>query len=197
VRQAARPHPGDRHGQAHLARRIARTRGGHGAGHRIHVPRGGSLTRLASRGDTSRLQGFGNVGSWAARIFCQLGCKLVGASDVDGAIQSPTGIDPEALLAHIRQGGKLPEYSGSGVEAITAQQLMQLDCEVLVPAALGGTIHAENADSIRARLIIEGANSPTTPTADEILNDRGTFVVATCSPTPAASSSPTRVGAES
>jgi glutamate dehydrogenase (NAD(P)+) len=123
------------------------------------------------------VQGFGNVGSWAARIFCQLGCKLVGASDVSGAIQSPTGIDPEALLVHIRAGGKLPEYSGPGVEAITAEQLMQLDCEVLVPAALGGTIHAENADSIRARLIIEGANSPTTPSADEILNDKGTFVV--------------------
>jgi glutamate dehydrogenase (NAD(P)+) len=123
------------------------------------------------------VQGFGNVGSWAARIFCQLGCKLVGASDVDGAIQSPRGIDPEALLVHIRAGGKLPEYSGPGVEAITAEQLMQLDCEVLVPAALGGTIHAENADSIRARLIIEGANSPTTPSADEILNDKGTFVV--------------------
>jgi glutamate dehydrogenase (NAD(P)+) len=123
------------------------------------------------------VQGFGNVGSWAARIFCQLGCKLVGASDVHGAIQSPTGLDPEALIAHIREGGKLPEYSGPGVEAITAEQLMQLDCEVLIPAALGGTIHAENADSIRARLIIEGANSPTTPTADEILNDKGTFVV--------------------
>jgi glutamate dehydrogenase (NAD(P)+) len=123
------------------------------------------------------VQGFGNVGSWAARIFCQLGCKLVGASDVHGAIQSQTGIDPEALIAHIREGGKLPEYPGPGVEAITAEQLMQLDCEVLVPAALGGTIHAENADSIRARLIIEGANSPTTPAADKILNDKGTFVV--------------------
>lgn len=123
------------------------------------------------------VQGFGNVGSWAARLFCQLGCKIVGASDVHGAIRSPTGIDPEALLAHIRQGGKLPEYSGPGVEAITPDQLMQLDCQVLVPAALGGTIHAENADSIRARLIIEGANSPTTPSADEILNDKGRFVV--------------------
>jgi glutamate dehydrogenase (NAD(P)+) len=134
---------------------------------------------LGLRPDGTRVvvQGFGNVGSWAARIFCQLGCKLVGASDVDGAIGSQTGIDADALLAHIRQGGKLPEYSGPGVEVITAEQLMQLDCEVLIPAALGGTIHAENADTIRARLIIEGANSPTTPTADEILNDKGTFVV--------------------
>jgi glutamate dehydrogenase (NAD(P)+) len=123
------------------------------------------------------VQGFGNVGSWAARIICQLGCKLVGASDVSGAIGSPRGIDPEALLAHIRGGGKLPEYVGEGVEAITPEQLMQLDCDVFIPAALGGTIHAGNADSIRAALIIEGANSPTTPAADEILNDKGTFVV--------------------
>jgi glutamate dehydrogenase (NAD(P)+) len=123
------------------------------------------------------VQGYGNVGSWAARIFGQLGSKLVGASDVHGAIHSPAGIDPEQLSAHIRAGGELPQFSGPGVEAISAEELMRLDCDVLVPAALGGTIHAENADAIRARVIIEGANSPTTPAADEILNDKGTFVV--------------------
>jgi glutamate dehydrogenase (NAD(P)+) len=123
------------------------------------------------------VQGFGKVGSWAAHIFCQLGCKLVGVSDLSGAIHSPAGIDPEALVAHLRAGGKLSAYSAPGVEPITPEQLLALDCEVLVPAALGGTIHAENADTIRARLIIEGANSPTTPTADQILNDKGTFVV--------------------
>jgi glutamate dehydrogenase (NAD(P)+) len=123
------------------------------------------------------VQGFGNVGSWAARIACQLGCKLVGASDVSGAIRSDAGIDAEALSAHVRAGGRLVEYAGTGVEVITAEELMALDCDVLIPAALGGTIHAHNADAIRARLIIEGANSPTTPAADEILNDKGTFVV--------------------
>jgi glutamate dehydrogenase (NAD(P)+) len=123
------------------------------------------------------VQGFGNVGSWAARIFCQLGCKLVGVSDASGAIHAPSGIDPEQLLDHMRAGGRLSEYSALGVERITPEQLLALDCEVLVPAALGGTIHAENADTIRARLIIEGANSPTTPAADEILNEKGTFVV--------------------
>jgi glutamate dehydrogenase (NAD(P)+) len=123
------------------------------------------------------VQGFGNVGSWAARIACQLGCKLVGASDVNGAIQSQVGIDPDALTAHVRAGGKLPEFTGPGVEVITAHELIALDCDVLIPAALGGTIHAGNADAIRARLVIEGANSPTTPAADEILNDKGTFVV--------------------
>jgi glutamate dehydrogenase (NAD(P)+) len=123
------------------------------------------------------VQGFGNVGSWAARIFCELGCKLVGVGDVSGAISSTSGIDPEALLAHIRAGGKLSAYAGPGVEAIAANELLALDCEVLVPAALGGTIHAANAEQIRTRMIIEGANSPTTPAADEILHDKGIFVV--------------------
>jgi glutamate dehydrogenase (NAD(P)+) len=129
--------------------------------------------------DETRLvvQGFGNVGSWAARIACELGCKLVGVCDVDGAIQSQAGIDPQALSSHLRDGGRLPEYPGPGVEAITPEELLALDCEVLIPAALGGMIHAENADSIRARLIIEGANSPTTPSADEILSDKGIQVV--------------------
>jgi glutamate dehydrogenase (NAD(P)+) len=123
------------------------------------------------------VQGFGNVGSWVARIACELGCQLVGASDVSGAIASQAGIDPGALLAHIGAGGKLSEYPGTGVEAITPDELLALDCEVLIPAALGGTIHAGNADSIRARLIIEGANSPTTPTADEILGEKGIAIV--------------------
>jgi glutamate dehydrogenase (NAD(P)+) len=134
---------------------------------------------LGLRPDDTRVvvQGFGNVGSWAARIICQLGCKLIGASDVNGAIHSEAGIDPELLVAHIREGGKLPEFSGPGVETIAPEQLMALDCEVLIPAALGGAIHAQNADSVQARVVIEGANSPTTPTADDILEENGVFVI--------------------
>ena len=123
------------------------------------------------------IQGFGNVGSWAARLFHQLGCRIVGVSDVNGAIASEAGIEPHMLLAHIREGGKLPEYAHAVVDAITPEELIALDCDVFVPAALGGTIHAGNADAIAARLIIEGANSPTTPAADEILIDKGKVVV--------------------
>jgi glutamate dehydrogenase (NAD(P)+) len=123
------------------------------------------------------IQGFGNVGSWAARLICERGCRLVGVGDVNGAIQSDAGIDPNALLAHIRGGGALPEYAGPGVERISSDELTGLDCDVLIPAALGGTIHADNADAIRARLIIEGANGPTTPAGDEILRDKGALVV--------------------
>jgi len=138
--------------------------------------------REAARGlglhpDTTRVavQGFGNVGSWAARIMTQLGCKLVGISNTSGAIHAEEGIDPEAVANHLAEGGTLTEYPQA--EPIAAEQLVALDCEVLIPAALGGTIHAENADSVHARMVIEGANNPTTPTADEILRQRGVLVV--------------------
>jgi glutamate dehydrogenase (NAD(P)+) len=121
------------------------------------------------------VQGFGNVGSWAARLIAQLGCRVLGVSNTTGAIHSGAGIDPEALLRHLAEGGRLGEYPGA--EAITPEELMSLDCEVLIPAALGGTIHAANADTIRARMIIEGANNPTTPGADSILNDNGVLVI--------------------
>lgn len=126
-------------------------------------------------GTRAVIQGFGNVGSWAARIITELGCRLVGVSNTSGAIQSEAGIDPEALVAHLAAGGKLVEYSGADV--ITPDELMSLDCEVLIPAALGGAIHAANGDLIRARVVIEGANNPTTPAADEILRNKGVLVI--------------------
>ena len=127
--------------------------------------------------DTTRfaVQGFGNVGSWAARIMTQLGCTLVGISNTSGAIRAEAGIDPDALAKHLGEGGTLAEYPQA--EPIPGEQLVALDCEVLIPAALGGTIHAANADSVRARIVIEGANNPTTPTADEILRQRGVLVI--------------------
>ena len=138
---------------------------------------------LGLRPDNTRVivQGFGNVGCWAARIITQLGCKLVGVSNTSGAVHSEAGIDPEALVRHLADGGKLVEFAGargaSGAEAVSPEGLMGLDCEVLIPAALGGAIHAGNADAIRARMIIEGANNPTTPRGDEILNDKDVLVI--------------------
>ena len=121
------------------------------------------------------VQGFGNVGSWAARIMADLGAKVVGVSDAFGAIHHEEGIDAHALRAHLDEGGQLSAFPG--VDAISPDELPGLDCEVLVPAALGGMIHAENAHLVRARAVIEGANSPTTPTADEILGDNRVHVV--------------------
>lgn len=123
------------------------------------------------------VQGFGNVGSWAARIMRDLGCTMVGASDSAGAIRSDAGIDPHALHAHVAAGGRIAEFPGTGVEPITADELLEIECEVFFPAALGGMIHQGNADRMKARMVIEGANSPTTPVADEILTDNGTYII--------------------
>jgi glutamate dehydrogenase (NAD(P)+) len=121
------------------------------------------------------VQGYGNVGSWAARILQQLGARMVGASDATGAIQSDAGIDADELVAHIDNGGKLTEFPGA--EVISPDDLLAIECDVLIPAALGGMIHEGNADRINTKMIIEGANSPTTPAADQILNDKDVYVI--------------------
>ena len=123
------------------------------------------------------VQGFGNVGSWVARIIAQLGCTVIGASDAHGAIHAEDGLDAEALQAHVRGGGKLTEFEGEGVEAITPEALIGLECDVFIPAALGGMINADNADTLNTRVLLEGANSPTTPKADAILVDKGVHVI--------------------
>jgi glutamate dehydrogenase (NAD(P)+) len=121
------------------------------------------------------VQGYGNVGSWAARLMQDLGCKLVGASDAYGAIRSDDGIDAYELAEHVREGGQVPEFDG--VDRIDPDELLAVECEVFFPAALGAMIHAENADRLNCRMIIEGANSPTTPKADGILAGNGIHVI--------------------
>src|SRR5215217_6065491 len=123
------------------------------------------------------LQGFGNVGSWAARIIAQLGATVIAVSDAHGAVHAEDGLDPEALAQHVGAGGKVAEFDGEGAGAITPEELLALACEVFIPAALGGMIHAANADRLNARIVVEGANSPTTPQADEILAGNGVHVV--------------------
>jgi glutamate dehydrogenase (NAD(P)+) len=122
------------------------------------------------------LQGFGNVGAWAARLMQERGAKLVGVADASGAIAGGDGIDAEKLAEHIRDGGKVTDFD-AGAEEIDPDDLVALECDVFIPAALGGMIHADNADRMRCRMIVEGANSPTTPKADTILNDNGVYIV--------------------
>jgi len=131
---------------------------------------------LSPADTTFVVQGYGNVGSWAARIMQQLGAKMVGASDATGAIRSEAGIDAEALSRHLYvEDGALTEFPG--VEVISPDDLLAIDCDVLIPAALGGMIHEGNSDRINCRMVIEGANSPTTPAADEILQEKGVQVI--------------------
>jgi len=122
------------------------------------------------------MQGFGNVGGWAARLMQELGAKMVGVADAHGAVASKEGIDAEKLAAHVRDGGKVSEFD-SGADEISPDDLVALECDVFIPAALGGMLHADNADRMQCRMVVEGANSPTTPKADEILNDKGVRIV--------------------
>jgi glutamate dehydrogenase (NAD(P)+) len=119
--------------------------------------------------------GYGNVGSWAARLMQDLGAKMVGASDAYGAIRSDDGIDAYELAEHVREGGRVPEFEG--VDEIEPDELLAIECEVFFPAALGGMIHADNAESLNCRMMIEGANSPTTPKADAILAEQDIHVI--------------------
>jgi glutamate dehydrogenase (NAD(P)+) len=126
---------------------------------------------------TVAIQGFGNVGAWVGRFMQRLGAKVVAVADVSGAIRSDRGIDAERLAVHVGAGGKVVEFEADGVEPVSPEEFLSTPCDVFVPAALGGMIHAGNADLLDARMVVEGANSPTTPQADELLRDKGVFIV--------------------
>ncbi len=121
------------------------------------------------------VQGFGNVGSVSASLLHDQGCKIVGISDVYGGISAPNGLNPRDVLTHVKETGKMSGFPGT--RAITNAELLELPCDILVPAAIEGQITRENAGRIQARLLVEGANGPTTPDADEILADRHAIVV--------------------
>lgn len=130
---------------------------------------------LELEGARVAVQGFGNVGSWAAHFLAEAGAKVVAISDAAGAIHDAEGLDIPGIRASMKDPGRIPEVAGA--ERISNEELLTLDVDVLVPAALGNVLHGRNAGSVRARLIVEGANHPTTPDADEIFRDRGILVV--------------------
>jgi glutamate dehydrogenase (NAD(P)+) len=130
---------------------------------------------LSPADTTFAVQGYGNVGSWAARIMQQLGARMVAVSDAHGAIRSDAGIDANALHDHISGGGVMTEFPG--VDRIDAEDLIAVPCDVFIPAALGGMIHEHNADRMQCKVLVEGANSPTTPAADRILRDKDVYII--------------------
>ena len=121
------------------------------------------------------IQGFGNVGSFLARFLHDDGAKVIAVSDSRGGVHNPEGIDIALALAHKQETGSLVGLKGT--EEISNEDLILLDCDVLAPCALEQVITGENADKVRAKIVVEGANGPTTPTADEILEDRGVLVL--------------------
>lgn len=130
---------------------------------------------IAPADATCAVQGFGNVGSWTAKLFHDEGAKVVAVSDVYGAIYCPDGLDPCAVDKFVKETGSVVNYPGS--QAITNAELLALDVTVLAPCAMELQITKENADAVKALVVAEGANGPTTPDADEILDKKGIMVV--------------------
>lgn len=126
-------------------------------------------------GQRVAIQGFGNVGSWLARLLAHEGAKVVAVSDVHGGCFRGDGLDVELLLRHVAETGSVVSFEGS--EPISNDELLALECDVLVPAALGHVLTARNADHVRAKYVLEAANGPTTAEADEILERRGVVCV--------------------
>jgi len=127
------------------------------------------------RGSTFAIQGFGNVGAHTARLLHEAGGKVVAVSDVKGGIQNPEGLDIPKLIDHVKDTGSVIDFPG--VDSVDNDALLLLPVDVLVPAALGGVLDADNAGDVRASLVVEAANGPTTPEADKILRDKGVEVV--------------------
>ena len=127
------------------------------------------------QGLTVVVQGFGNVGSVAARLLWREGCVVIGVSDVQGGIWNPHGLDIRQLEAHVAESGSVTGFPGT--EPVSNAELIERPCDVLVPAAVGSQIREDNADRVRATIVAEGANGPTTPEADAILRDRGVTVI--------------------
>ena len=121
------------------------------------------------------VQGFGNVGSNAASYAYENGFKVVAVSDIHGGIYNPNGLDIPSVMEHVTITGSVINFPGA--EPVTNNELLEVPCEVLLPCAMEGQLTSDNADRIKARMVVEGANGPTTPEADDIMRGNGVLVV--------------------
>ncbi|MEO7497353.1 MAG: Glu/Leu/Phe/Val dehydrogenase [Massilia sp.] len=154
-----------------LGRRDATGRGVYVAGCEAALKVG-----LQIAGAKVAVQGFGNVGGIAARLFAEAGALVVAVQDHGGAVVHEGGLDVPALLAHVAETGSVAGFPGAE-DRIARERFWSVDCDIMIPAALEQQITVDNADQIRARIILEGANGPTTPEADDILRGKGVLVV--------------------
>ncbi|HEV3474049.1 MAG TPA: Glu/Leu/Phe/Val dehydrogenase [Actinomycetota bacterium] len=136
-----------------------------------------TLKHMAMPVDQARVvvQGYGKVGAPALQLLADQGCLIVGVGDVQGAVYNPRGLSPVGVAAHHDEAGTVKGYEGG--EQISSRDVLELECDVLIPAALEGVITEHNADRLQTKILVEAANGPTTPEADEILHDRGLQVV--------------------
>jgi glutamate dehydrogenase (NAD(P)+) len=136
-----------------------------------------AIKKLGLARESSRVivQGFGNVGSNAAKLMAEAGYKIIGLAEVDGGLYNKNGMDVNALWEFRQRNGTVHGFPGA--EAIDAGELLVTDCEILVPAATENQITSRNADRVKCKILAEGANGPTTAAADEILADKKVFVI--------------------
>jgi glutamate dehydrogenase (NAD(P)+) len=130
---------------------------------------------LRMQGATVAVQGFGNVGAYLARFLAEDGARVVAISDSAGGLYNARGIDVAAALAHKRETGRLSGFRGA--DAMTNEELLEVECDVLAPCALEQVLHEGNAARVKAKIVLEGSNGPTTPAADDILQDAGVLVL--------------------
>jgi glutamate dehydrogenase (NAD(P)+) len=121
------------------------------------------------------IQGYGKVGGYAAQLLHDAGCRVVAVSDVEGGLYREKGLDPEAINRHKKEAGSVVGFPGA--DAISNEELLEVHCDVLIPAAVEGVISVKNADKVKAKVVCEAANGPATFEGDKILSDRGIFVV--------------------
>lgn len=145
-----------------------------GRGTAIAAREAAKLLGIKIEDSTVAVQGFGNVGYHAAKILSEWGARVVAVSDSRGGIYSDS-LDVERVAEHKARTGSVVGFDG--VEEITNEELLEIECDILIPAALGNVITKENAYNVKAKIISEGANGPTTPEADRILEERGVFIV--------------------
>jgi len=133
------------------------------------------LSGLALQGAKVAVQGFGNVGGTAGKLFAEAGAIVVAVQDHTGTIFNAKGLDVPAVLEHVANTGGVGGFKGA--DKMANEDFWSVDCDILIPAALEGQINAKNAGKIKAKMVIEGANGPTTTEADDILNDKGVLVL--------------------
>ena len=133
------------------------------------------VKKISLRGATVAIQGFGNVGSAVARLFAEKKAKIVAISDSRGGVHNPRGIDPLRAMRYKERSGTVVGMPGAS--RISNEELLALKCDILIPAALENVITLHNADQIKAKIVAEAANGPTTPHADEVLSRKGVFVL--------------------
>ncbi len=126
-------------------------------------------------GSRIAIQGFGNVGSWGARILSRMGARIVAVSDIEGGIYNADGLDIPQLLHHVDRSGTVTGFTDT--DRLTQEELLTCECDILIPAAIGGVITPEVAARVQASLVVEAANHPITPGGDRVLQDRGILVL--------------------